>query len=217
MTAIATAVAVGFYSEVTIPNLSLVYVVPVIVAAVAFGLGPSLCSAFLGALSCNFFLTEPRYTLIVDDPANVWAIGLLFVVGCIASAVASTARRRADDAALLKRQAALLQAYGHDLVAADHSRAIISITAGALETLFHVPIVVMLISKTAVESIERRGKIEPLEVETEAAQYSLKAARPVPAGVYPFDISSLRLLACSDGGGTTGRHRAGFRPRRAPI
>ena len=75
MTAVATAVAVGVDSKLTIPNLSLVFVVPVIIAGVSLGLGPSLCSAILGALAFNFFLTEPRYSLAVDDPANVWAIG----------------------------------------------------------------------------------------------------------------------------------------------
>ena len=79
MTAFATVVAVGVDTKVTIPNLSLVFVVPVIVAGVSLGLGPSLCSAILGALAFNYFLTEPRYSLAVDDPANIWAIGLLFV------------------------------------------------------------------------------------------------------------------------------------------
>ena len=90
MTAVATAVAIGVDSNVTIPNLSLVFVVPVIIAGVSLGLGPSLCSAILGALAFNFFLTEPRYTLAVDDPANIWAIGLLFVVELIVSGVAFT-------------------------------------------------------------------------------------------------------------------------------
>jgi K+-sensing histidine kinase KdpD len=72
MTAVATVAAVGVDSTVTIPNLSLVFVVPVIIAGVSLGLGPSLCSAILGPLAFNFFLTEPRYTLAVDDPANIW-------------------------------------------------------------------------------------------------------------------------------------------------
>ena len=49
MTAVATVVAVGVDSTVTISNLSLVFVVPVIIAGVSLGLGPSLCSAILGA------------------------------------------------------------------------------------------------------------------------------------------------------------------------
>jgi Domain of unknown function (DUF4118) len=129
MTAVATVVAVGVDSRVTIPNLSLVFVVPVIIAGVSLGLGPSLCSAILGALAFNFFLTEPRYTLAVDDPANIWAIGLLFVVGLIVSGVAFTSHRRATEAALLRRQASVLQGYSRDLVAADNSKAIVSITS----------------------------------------------------------------------------------------
>src|SRR6267143_5670913 len=58
MTAAATVVAIGVDTSVTIPNLSLVFVVPVIVAGISLGLGPSLCSAILGALAFNFFLTE---------------------------------------------------------------------------------------------------------------------------------------------------------------
>jgi K+-sensing histidine kinase KdpD len=119
MTGLATVVAVAVDSKVTIPNLSLVFVVPVIIAGVSLGLGPSLCSAILGALAFNFFLTEPRYSLAVDDPANIWAIGLLFVVGLIASSVAFTSHRRATEAALLRRQATVLQGYTRDLVAPD--------------------------------------------------------------------------------------------------
>jgi len=40
MTVVATVMAVGIDSGVTIPNVSLVFVVPVIIAAVFFGLGP---------------------------------------------------------------------------------------------------------------------------------------------------------------------------------
>ena len=148
MTAIATVVAVGVDSKVTIPNLSLVFVVPVIIAGVSLGLGPSLCSAILGALAFNFFLTEPRYTLAVDDPANIWAIGLLFVVGLIVSGVAFTSRQRATEVALLRRQATVLQGYSRDVVAADNTNAIVSITSQALAALFQVPVVVMLVTGT---------------------------------------------------------------------
>jgi len=159
MTAVATAVAVGVESKLTIPNLSLVFVVPVIIAGASLGLGPSLCSAILGALAFNFFLTEPRYSLAVDDPANVWAIGLLFVVGLIVSGVAFTSQRRAAEAALLRRQATVLQGYSRDLVAADNTKAIVSITSQALAALFQVPVVVMLVTKGKVVSLERVGDV----------------------------------------------------------
>ena len=194
MTAIATVVAIGVDSAVTIPNLSLIFVVPVIVAGVGFGLGPSLCSAILGALAYNFFLTEPRYSLAVDDPANIWAIGLLFVVGLIVSGIAFTSRRREMDSALLRRQMTVLQGYSRDVVSADNEKTIAAITSNALAALFKVPVVVMLVTEGKVTSVERVGGVEPQEADFETA-LSLAPGIVVRAGIYPstsrFDFWSV--------------------------
>lgn len=185
MTAAATVIAVGVDTKASIPNLSLVFVVPVIIAGVSLGLGPSLCAAILGALAFNFFLTEPRYSLAVDDAANIWAIGLLFVVGLIASGVAFTSRRRAIEAALLRRQTTLLQGYSRDVAAADTTKAIVSITCKTLAMLFQAPAVVMLVTGGTVVSVERAGDIEPRATELEAAQSSLATGTVLRSDVYP--------------------------------
>jgi K+-sensing histidine kinase KdpD len=185
MTAAATIAVVGIDSKVTIPNLSLVFVIPVIIAGVSLGLGPSLCSALLGALAFNFFLTEPRYTLAVDDPANIWAIGLLFVVGLIVSGVAFTSRQRATEATLLRRQVTVLQGYSRDVVAANTTNAIVSITSQALASLFQVPVVVMLVAEDGVVSLERVGAMEPQQDDLQAAQSSLATGSVARSGVYP--------------------------------
>jgi K+-sensing histidine kinase KdpD len=185
MTAVATVAAVGADSKVTIPNLSLVFVVPVIIAGIGLGLGPSFCSAVLGALAFKFFLTEPRYSLAVDDPANIWAIGLLFVVGLIVSGVAFTSRQRATEAALLRRQTTMLQSYSRDVVAADNTSAIVSITSQALTALFQVPVVVMLVTEGRVVSLKQVGDVEPQEADLEAARSSLETGTVVRSGIYP--------------------------------
>jgi K+-sensing histidine kinase KdpD len=185
MTALASVVAVGVDAKLTIPNLSLVFVVPVIIAGVSLGLGPSLCSAILGALAFNFFLTEPRYSLAVDDAANIWAIGLLFVVGLIASGVAFTSHRRAAEAARSRRQTTVLQGYSRDLVAADNMKAIVSITCQALAALFQVPAVVMLVTEDRVVLLEKVGDIEPQEADLEAARSSLTTGTVARSDIYP--------------------------------
>ncbi|MBZ9670646.1 DUF4118 domain-containing protein [Mesorhizobium sp. ESP7-2] len=199
MTAFATVVAAGVDSQVAIPNISLIFVVPVIIGAVGLGLAPSLFSAILGALAYNFFLTEPRYTLIVDDPANVWAIGLLFVVGLIGSGVAFTSRRRAIEAALLRRQATMLQNYSRDVAGIDNAKAIVSITCHMLAALFQVPVVILVLDGKRV-SVEKVGNVEPQEAEIEAAQSSLATGLVVSAGVYPaltsrFDFWPVKTTA----------------------
>ena len=217
MTAIATFMAIAIDSRVMIPNLSLIFVVPVVVAAVIFGLGPSLFSAVLGALAYNFFLTEPRYTFIVDDPANIWAIALLFVVGCIASAVASTARHKADDVALLRRQATALQSYSRDTLAADSTRAIVSNAASALEALFQVPVVVMTMSEAAADLIEKRGKFELLEIELEALRSTLATGEAIPAGMYPFAASRFDFWPVATSAGQQAAIGLAFDPGERPF
>lgn len=189
MTAVATVIAVGIDKEVAIPNISLIFVVPVVIAGVGFGLGQSFCSAVLGALAYNFFLTEPRYTLLVDDPSNIWAIALLFVIGLIVSSVAFTSRRRALDAALMQRQETVLQHYGRDVVAAHNVEAIASVTSQALATLFEVPAAVLLLSEDEVVSVNTVGGVEVREAELDAVRSSLKMDIVTRAESYPTTAS----------------------------
>lgn len=186
MTAVATVVAVSVDLGVTIPNLSLMFVVPVVIAGIAFGLGPSLCSALLGALAYNFFLTDPRFSLAVDDPANIWAIALLFIVGLIVSGVAYTSGQRAADAALLRSQAIVLQGYSRDIVAADSTEVIVSLTCQALAELFEVPAVVMHVMEGKVVSITKTvSDVDLQDAEIDMALSSLTTHSVVRAGVYP--------------------------------
>jgi K+-sensing histidine kinase KdpD len=217
MTAVATVVAVGVDSTVHIPNLSLVFVIPVIIAGVGLGLGPALCSALLGALAFNFFLTEPRYSLAVDDVANIWAIGLLFVVGLITSGVAFTSHRRAAEAALLRRQASVLQGYSRDVVAADNTSAIVSITCRALAALFRVPAVVMLVADGNVVSIERTGDLEPQEAELEAARSSLVTGTVARSDVYPNLASRFDFWPVAAAGGQRAVIGLAFDPDERPA
>lgn len=185
MTAVATIVAVGVDMKVTIPNLSLVFVIPVIIAGVSLGLGPSLCAAVLGALSFNFFLTEPRYSLAVDDPANIWAIALLFIVGVIASGVAFTSHRRAAEAALLSRQQGILERYTRELVATENAKAAVSITSRALAALFRVSAVTMLVNESGVVFRDQVGELQPHGSDLEAARSALTSGAAARSGVYP--------------------------------
>lgn len=189
MTAAATLVAILVEARVSIPNLSLVFVIPVVVAGVSLGLGPSICSAIVGALAFNFFLTDPRYSLVIDDPSNIWAMALLFVVGLIVSAVAFTSHRRAVEASLMMKQATVLQSYGQDVATAGNAEAIASITSQALAALFRVPAVVMLIMEGGMVSIKRTGDAEPEQAELEAARSTLATGTVLRGGIYPYEVS----------------------------
>jgi K+-sensing histidine kinase KdpD len=76
--------------------------------------------------------------------------------------------------------------HSRDLVAADNTKAIVSITCQALAALFQVPVVVMLVTEGTVVSL---GDVEPQKAELEAARSSVATGTVVRGGVYP-DLSS---------------------------
>jgi hypothetical protein len=85
----------------------------------------------------------------------------------------------------IHRLATVLQSYSHDVVAADNTNAIVSITSQALTALFQVPVVVMLVPEGRVVSLEQVGDVELQEAELEAARSSLATGTVERSGVYP--------------------------------
>ncbi|OEO30415.1 hypothetical protein VW23_021460 [Devosia insulae DS-56] len=201
MTAAATALAVGVDQVSPIPNLSLVFVLPVVIAGASFGFGPSLAAAVLGALAFNFFLTEPRLSLVVDDPSNIWAIGLLLLVGVIVSAVAFTAQRRRADATRLESQANALRQYSRDVLAADTSEAIAATTAKALAGLFAAPAAVLLVAGGEVMFTSKTGAAELQAADLEAVRTLMAGGTGSRAGVYPELASRIDFWPVGQGAG----------------
>jgi two-component system sensor histidine kinase KdpD len=189
LTGFATVIASALESVAAVPNLSLIYVLPVIVAAILFGFGPSMLAAVAGASAFNFFFTAPRFSLRVDDPANVWAIGLLLVVGGMASGLASVAARRQAAFKLRLRQEQALQSFSSAVSEARQARDMADRASAVLEEMFHVSAVVMTPTNGRLEIISSHGPMPIGASELAAAQSSLDQGRRVRASVYPFDAS----------------------------
>ena len=190
MVAAATLAAVLVNQVQAVPNLSLVFVLPVVIAAVSFGWGPSLAAAVAGALAYNFFLIAPLYTLRVADPANIWALFLLLVTAAIVSAVAAQSRRRALEAWSAADQATALQALARSLVGANGGGGAAKASAEALARLFQAPAVVFLQGETDLAVAAQAGGGELSAADREAAGWALAARMPTRGGAYPVEGSS---------------------------
>lgn len=101
-TSVATAAGVAIEAWVGVPNISLIYVVPVLIAAVRHGLVPSLCVTAVSVLCFNFFFLPPLYHFSIADPANVVAFFFLMFVAVVASALGTRVRAQAE---LARREA----------------------------------------------------------------------------------------------------------------
>lgn len=183
----ATLVAFVVDHIIPTPNLSLVFVLPVIVAALSFGWGPALVSAMLSVAIFDFFFVEPRLTFRVDSPADLWALGLLLVVAAIASTVGAQSRGRAVAARHATQQAEALHSLAHAVIQAEPPSALTKIAATALSRIFDAPAVVLS---------EKAGKLWPAAAsggatlsvaDQEAANWALAHNQPTRAETYPFD------------------------------
>ncbi|MBS0331535.1 MAG: DUF4118 domain-containing protein, partial [Proteobacteria bacterium] len=188
MVAAATLGATVFDQATRVPNLSLIFVLPVVVAAVSFGWGPALAAAVLGTLAYNFFFLPPLYTLRVADPANLWALFLLLATAAIVSAVAAQSRRRAVEAWKAADQATALQTLARSLVGATGDAGAASASAEALARLFHAPAVVLLQDAHGLQVAGQAGGGGELSgADREAAAWVLAARMPTRGGAYPVE------------------------------
>jgi two-component system sensor histidine kinase KdpD len=189
MVAAAAVIALALEQQASIPNLSLVFVLPVVIAAVAFGWGAALLAAVAGVLAYNFFLIPPLYTLRVADPANAWALVLLLAVGAIVSGVAAESRKRAIGARRAANQAEALQGLARALVAAPDRETIAAACAQALARMFAAPAVVIAQAGSGREVLAAARGAVVGETDEEAAAWALANKLPVRSGLYPAGAS----------------------------
>lgn len=188
--AVATGLAIAVDREIQAPNLSLIFVLPVVFAAATFGWGPSLLAAVGGALAYNFFLIAPRYTFAVEDVANIWALVLLISVAAAVSAMAAQSRRRAILALEAAAQAQALNALARSLVAQTDRAGLASCAAEVLSRLLHAPAVVFVGPAEELEAFGDPGAASLTAADAEAARWSLASRLATRGGAYPVGEAS---------------------------
>lgn len=112
---VAVAMIVGQRLSTVLPSAYVVsiFLVAVLVAAAVFGLWSGLLAAISSFFVFDYFFVEPTFTFDVDDPREVFALGVFLVAAITTGGLAGrlretadAARRRADTLALLQDFAA---------------------------------------------------------------------------------------------------------------
>ncbi|MGB8825757.1 MAG: DUF4118 domain-containing protein, partial [Pseudolabrys sp.] len=95
--AVVAALAVGeVLTKITpIPNLSIVFLLAVLVTAMSFGILPAIYASVLSFLVYNFFFIPPLYTFTIAEPYELLALVIFLAVAVISSALAGRVREQA--------------------------------------------------------------------------------------------------------------------------
>jgi two-component system sensor histidine kinase KdpD len=93
---VVIAVGIGRLLELwlRLPNLSMVFLIPVIFCAVRFGLSASIAASLLSFLAFDFFFVDPRYEFTISEPHEFLSLIAFLLVAVITAMLASRVREQ---------------------------------------------------------------------------------------------------------------------------
>ena len=187
-TAAATAAGVLINDYVGLPNISLIFVVPVMVAAARHGLVPSLWVSGLSVLCFNFFFLPPLYQFTIADPANLLALVFLMFVAVAASALGTRTRAQTEAARREARTTAELYAFSRKIAGVIDLDDLLWIVVTHLARLMSAEIAILMPERSPSETgrLVLRAAFPPdsdfSEADLAAARWSWDAERPTGRG-----------------------------------
>ena len=109
-------------------NLAMIFLVSVIATGLGFGLWPALLAAALAAFTYNFFFLDPRLSIAIGNPADLFTFAVFFGVALVTGGLAGRVR---DQAAAAARRASAVTA----LLVASRSLSAVATREDAARTL----------------------------------------------------------------------------------
>ncbi len=93
---VAGAVGAGIAIEPILPlaNLSLVFMLGVLLVAVRTGMGPAIFAGLASAVAYNFFFAEPRYRFLIHRTHDLLTVGFFLVMALIGGRIAGRLRQQ---------------------------------------------------------------------------------------------------------------------------
>jgi K+-sensing histidine kinase KdpD len=114
-----TGILYGYNLYPTIPNISIVYLLLILVLASTRGLFAAIVASVAAFLSFDFFLVPPLYTFVISRWEEWIALFVFLATALIASQLATIARRNVEQARLREREARILYEAGRVINSTD--------------------------------------------------------------------------------------------------
>ena len=181
--AIATSFAVAIDRVSDLPNISLVFVLAIIAAAIRYGMAISVFTAVASALAYNFFLIPPLHTFTIADPTNLYAFSFFIAIGLAVSGVSARTRAQTLIARKQARQATDLESFARGLVGMEEEGEIALSTAETASKLLRARVVMLAAAETGLEVIGEAPGPEMLGADDmAAAQWAFAQRREAGRG-----------------------------------
>ena len=125
-------------------NLSMLFLLAVVVVAFRRGLKPAIFTAIIGVLAFDFFFIPPYLTFRVSDTEYLITFAGMIIVGALISLLVTRARDHAYAAQARENETGTLYALSQDLAVAGDDGSIIAAVTRHIREIFHWESVVLL-------------------------------------------------------------------------
>jgi two-component system sensor histidine kinase KdpD len=144
LVALVTLVGASLFAAASIANAGLLFLLPVMVAALRYGLRVGIVTSLVSSLSYNFFFIPPTGTFTIQDPQNILTVLVLLGVAIACSQLAARVR---DQALLAQRSAAqngALAGFARELTSVSKAGELAQLLCAELARLLGVHAVLLL-------------------------------------------------------------------------
>jgi two-component system sensor histidine kinase KdpD len=125
-------------------NTGLLYLFPVLISALWYGLWPSVYAACVGVLAFDYFFIPPIYSYSVSDLRYLISFGVFLAVGGVTAILASSLKRQAENSARRENMAAALLTLSRQMAEADDLDAMMTQVARHTASTLAMPASVVL-------------------------------------------------------------------------
>lgn len=196
----ATLLGLVLNSLLPLPNVSLLYLLCVVIAAIRNGYRAAIITAVLSALAYNFCFISPIGTLTIAAPHEIFAFFVFIIAAVIAGGIASRVRDQARSAGERARVTQSLYEFSSKISATVDADEVVWAAVSQLNLMLKRPVVIL---------IPRRGEL------------SVHAAWPPDTAVEVIDAGAARWAydkreAAGSGTGTLPSSTFQFRPLETP-
>jgi len=196
----ATGVAAAAWRFLALPDVAMLYLLVILVAAVRFGRGPSVLAAALSVAAYDFFFVEPYHTFAVSDLRHTLTFAAMFGIGLVISGLALRIRRQERAAVQRQQRTAALLALSRELESALDEGAAAQAIVKAVHDLFGRGAAVLLAGpEQELRPAAQCGEIALDAPELAVARYALERDEPAGAGTDTLPGARVRCVPLRSG------------------
>lgn len=142
---VAPATALGALAfALAVPDVEMLFLLAVMISAIAFGRGPSVLTAALSVAAYDFFFVSPRYTFAVGDGGYLLSFMMMFAVSLVLSTLALRIKAQQREAVFREERTSALYALSRSLGATAEVAEVARVTAEHARNALAHPVVLLM-------------------------------------------------------------------------